>query len=499
MKTLFHRLWPPGIRFQLMFWYTIVFAVLLFCSDAILYTQLQTSLTTSLDTALQLQTEQIASGISNENGTIAIQDVTGVLPESNSNTTDQQGAHADVTFGTLIRILDAKGKTVRISPEFRVLVVPATSLTQPLHGTPWQGNVTTRNGQAVRLYSMALLDNGTPFAIVQVGESLTQLNTSLRSVLLELLLIAPFALLLGAIGSYWLATRAFIPIDRLTRAARQIKAGDLNQRVPVPPAHDEVHRLATTLNEMIARLDEAFTRQRRFVADASHELRTPVAVIRSMTDLALLQELTSQEYRELLGNINTETERLGHLISDLLAIARSDEGRTLLEQEPVQLDQLVAVVATNAEVLAAEHDITLHVQVAKPITILGDEARLIQMVMNLLDNAIIYTNAGGHVTIALEKQNEQACLIIRDTGIGIAAEHIPHIFERFYRVDPARIRTDGNSSGLGLAIVEWIVHTHGGSISVESQVGRGSTFTVTLPLAPTKLVRGDSPTPEDSF
>ena len=175
MKTLFRRLWPPGIRLQLMLWYTSVFVVLLFCSYAILYTQLQTSLTTSLDTALQHQTQQIASGISNQNGTIAVQDVTGDLPESNSNTPGPPGSYADVTFGTLIRILDTQGRVVRISSAFRALVVPAASLTQPLHGTPWQGNVTTHDGQAVHLYSMAVLDNGVPFAVVQVGESLKKI------------------------------------------------------------------------------------------------------------------------------------------------------------------------------------------------------------------------------------------------------------------------------------------------------------------------------------
>ncbi len=487
MRIPFRRLWPPGIRLQLMFWYTAVFAVLLFCSDALLYTQLQTSLTTSLDSALQLQTEQVASGVSNENGTVAIQDVTGDFSGGHSNTLDPPSSHTDVSFGTLIRILDGQGRVVRTTSAFRALIIPAVSLMQPLHGTPWKGNVTTHDGQSVRLYSMALTDNGVSFAIIQVGESLSQLNTSLHSVLLELLFIAPFALLLGALGSYWLARRAFIPIDRLTRTARQIKASELNQRVPVPHTHDEVHRLAQTLNEMIERLDQAFARQRRFVADASHELRTPVAVIRSMTDLALLQELTAQEYATLLANINIETERLGHLISDLLALARSDEGQTILEKETVRLDLLITAVVANAEVLAAEHGVAVRVQPSEAITILGDEARLIQAVMNLVDNAILYTNVGGQVMLSVERKDAHACLTICDTGIGIAPEHLPHIFERFYRVDPARMRTEGNSSGLGLAIVEWVVQAHGGSILVESQVGKGTTFTITLPIAPTLL------------
>lgn len=477
------RLWPPGIRLQLMFWYTLVFAVLLFCSDAILYTQLQNSLTTSLDTALQLQAEHIASGISNDGSTITIRDVTGDLPEANAQAPDPTDSHLDVTFGTLIRILDIQGKTLRISPAFHTLIVPDVSLSQPLHGTSWQGNVTTHDGQAVRLYSMTVVDNGVPVAVVQVGESLAQLHTSLQSVILELLLIAPFALLLGALGSYWLAARAFVPIDHLTHTAQQINAGDLHQRVPVPGARDEVYRLAQTLNAMIERLEQAFARQRRFVADASHELRTPVAAIRSMTELALLQELPAHEYKPFLENVNTEAERLGHLISDLLALARSDEGKTPFEQEPVRLDVLVSAVAANAEVLATERAITLQVHAKEEIIILGDEARLIQAIINLVDNALLYTNAGGQVIVSVEKKGSQACLTIRDTGIGIASEHIPHIFDRFYRVNPARTQTEKNNSGLGLAIVEWIVLAHKGSIHVESRPGQGSTFTVTFPLA----------------
>lgn len=482
MKIHFNGLRPPGIRLQLTCWYTIVFAILLFVSDVLLYTQLQSSLNTSLDNTLQFQTQQVASGISNDNGTVTIQDITGDLPEVHANIPDPRDSSVSVAFSTLIRILDAKGRILRASPAFRALTIPTVSLTQPLHGTPWQGNVMTRNGQLVRLRSVPLLENNVPFVIVQVGESLTQLNSTLHNVLIEILLIAPFALLLGACGSYWLARRAFIPIDRLTLTAHRINAGDLHQRVPIPPARDEVYRLAQTLNEMIERLEQAFALQRRFVADASHELRTPVAVIRSITDLALLQELTLQEHTTLFENINTEAERLGHLISDLLALARSDEGQTILEKEPVRLDLLVEAVAATAEALALERNVTVQIQTLEAITVLGDEARLIQATMNLLDNAILYTNAGGRVTLNVEKKADQALLRVCDTGIGIAPEHIPHIFERFYRVDLARVRTEGNSSGLGLAIVEWVIQAHDGSIVVESQVGQGSTFSVTVPV-----------------
>jgi len=301
-------------------------------------------------------------------------------------------------------------------------------------------------------------------------------------VAVQLMLIAPVALLLSALGSYWLAARAFVPIDRLTRAARRIKARDLQQRVPVPHTHDEVRYLALTLNEMIDHLEQAFIRQRRFVADASHELRTPVTVIRSKTEMALLQIFQPEDYMSLFRTIHTESERLGRLISDLLALARADEGQVQLEREIVRFDLLVEAVTATLEPLAAEYNVAMAVEAKEPVSVLGDEARLMQVVINLLENAILYTNAGGRVCVSVHSKNAHVYLIVHDTGIGIAPEHLPHIFDRFYRVDPARVRTEGGNSGLGLAIVDWTVKAHDGSIAVESQLGQGSTFTVVFPL-----------------
>jgi heavy metal sensor kinase len=492
MKAITRRLWPPGIRLQLMLWYTLVFATLLLCTGAIFYKYLEHSLEASLDTTLQIRTQQIAGGITLTNGKVTILDVTGELPGFDTDPDDQHLSHVDVNYGVLVRVLDAHGVTLHETPAFHALLVPGASVTQPLQGIPWQGTISSQSGQEVRLYSRALSEDGRTFAVIQVGQSLAGLHGTLQELAGELLVVGFLVLLACALGSYLLAARSLAPIWRLTEIARRIKAGDLHQRVPVPRARDEVQFLASTLNEMIDSLEQAFIRQRRFVADASHELRTPVAVIRSKTDLALLQEGTQQDYITVLQEINAETERLGHLISDLLALARGDEGKTVFDSEPVRLDLLVEAVAANAEALAAEHEVTLEVQVESPITIIGEEARLIQVVMNLLDNAIFYTNPGGRVTLLVEAEQDQARVVVSDTGIGIAPEHLPHIFERFYRVDPARTRTAG-SSGLGLAIVEWVVRAHGGSVVVESQPGQGSCFTVTLPLAPTHPTPGQPP------
>ncbi len=499
------------IRTQMMLWYTLVFAILICLFSAVFYINLKTSLQTNIDSDIHEQALEIADGIRDNHGAISVLDVTGGLPglvdpDAGSETIlgatptsiatgTPTIAHptptpSTVDVGPLVRILNKSGIPVYTSPAFGNLTLPPDSVSKPLHKTSWKGTVTAKSGQSVRIYSMPLVSGQSVYGILQVGESLTSLDSTLRSALIELLLIGPGVLLLSFLGGYWLAARSFSPVRKMTSIARRIKAGNLHDRVPVPSSKDELQTLALTFNEMIERLEKAFNRQRRFVADASHELRTPVAAIRSMTDVALKRSepASSDEYLSTLQDVNTEVERLGHMINDLLALARSDEDQRLGECEPVRLDTLAMDVAATIEPLADEKNIRLIVEESsEPVVVMGDEVRLIQVMMNLLDNAIKYTNAGGSVSLRVEKQANEASLIVSDTGIGIAPEHLEHIFERFYRVDPARSRAAGGT-GLGLAIVEWIVQAHEGAIQVESEVGVGTTFTVRLPLASTSTL-----------
>jgi heavy metal sensor kinase len=483
----------------MMLWYFLIFAILIFLFGAVFYINLQTSLETNVDADLKAHAQEIAQGIKEENGMIDVEDVAGVLPGlsdpdaardtpvpgvSAAPGTTLHDTHPDVDIGPLVRILNKAGSAIYTSPDFQGLILPQASAMYPLQGTPWSGTITAKNGQTVRVYCRPLSVHGSIYAVVQVGESLTSLSTTLRSAVIELLIIGLFVLSLSLVGSYWLAVRSFSPVKKMTSIARRIKAGDLQERVPVPRTQDELQTLALTFNEMIERLEKSFARQRRFVADASHELRTPVAAIRSMTDvlLARSEAVAPDECLNVLHDVNTEAERLGHLISDLLSLARSDENKVRLEREPVRLDRLMVDVAATRELLAAEKGITLEVEADEPATVLGDEARLIQVIMNLIDNAITYTNTGGKIVLQTHVKGEHAYLNISDTGVGIAPEHLEHIFERFYRVDSARSRAAG-SNGLGLAIVDWVVQAHDGTISVISRVGQGTTFTVQLPLA----------------
>ncbi len=487
--------WPPGIRAQVMCWFCAIFILLTFLFGMVFYARLSHSLESSFDQTLRERTSQIALGIVRDDGVVKIRDVTGQLPDIDQDDPTGNGGHqapggsagaASDRLGTLVRVLDAQGHVLYVTPAFRSLRLPPESSSLALAGHDWLVTVSAGDGRSVRVYSKVLADANGIYAVLQVGSELEPLETMLNSVVIELLIIAPFVILLGACGSYWLVTRALTPIVRLTETAHTIGAGDLHQRVPLPAADDEVRHLAVTFNEMIERLEQAFARQRRFVADASHELRTPVAAIRSMAEVTLVQGATPEEYTAILRAVAAGAERLGRLINDLLMLARADEGHLRLEREPVHLDLLVAEVAATLEPLANEAGVLLQVRpAAGPVIVEGDEARLMQVVMNLLDNALAYTEAGGRVTLTVEicerEQGHCACLSVADSGVGIPPEHLPHIFERFYRVDPARSHTTGGN-GLGLAIVDWIVRSHGGAISVSSEPGCGTTFQVRLPL-----------------
>jgi heavy metal sensor kinase len=488
----------PGIRIQLAILYSAVFAILLLFTGIILVLNVRQTLLDNIDTNLQLRTMQIANDVSLQGNAVTLHDNTGVLSGLINNdeiaglirdnkTTEIENFNyrdpgSDIDLDAIVRILGPGKETVYVTPEFKRLVLPETCINAPLHGATWLGTVTAQNGQKTRIYSMPLQHNGKIFGLLQVGTPLSSLNTTIDSMVMELIFLAPVVLLLGAVGSYWLATRAFQPIKRLIYTARTIKAGNLHQRVPVAETNDEIQHLALTFNEMLDSLEQQIARQRRFTADVSHELRTPIAAIRSMTDVALVQEPQQDEHTTILRHVNGQAERLGCLISDLLTLVRADEGHIPFEQEPVYLDRLATDVTETMQWLAEERGIRLQVRSNTPALIIGDEARLMQLMMNLLDNALNYTSDGGQVTLSVDQKSANVYLQVSDTGIGIAPEHVEHIFERFYRTDTARSRATGGS-GLGLAIVEWVVREHHGIIKVDSQPGQGTTFTIILPSA----------------
>jgi heavy metal sensor kinase len=290
------------------------------------------------------------------------------------------------------------------------------------------------------------------------------------------------ALLLAAGGGIFLAGRALAPVDRITRAARRIEANDLSQRLQLDLPDDELGRLATAFDEMIDRLDQAFQRQRRFTADASHELRTPLAVIRSQLDVALARRRSPEYYQRLLDSLREETERLSGLVESLLMLARADAGQALTLRE-VDLEEIAAETVARVATQMHEHGLELGVTIQPIGQARGDAVWLSQLLLNLLDNALRHTPPGGQVALTLQPAEHGAQITVSDTGEGIAPEHLPRLFERFYRIDKARSRTAGGA-GLGLAICNWVARAHHGRLDVESTPGQGTTFTLWLPAGP---------------
>lgn len=295
-----------------------------------------------------------------------------------------------------------------------------------------------------------------------------------------LLMLAPALFLVAAGGGYWLSRRALAPVDSLVRTAREISGANLDNRLPKLETGDELQRLSDTLNEMLDRIETAFLRITQFTADASHELRTPVSLIRTEAELALRRSRNEMEYKESLRHILLEAERTTSLIEQLLAVARADSGRETLHMQPLNLAETLSGVVDDWRQVATVRGLEFSADIVEDARVLGDETALRRLAEILLDNAFKYTPSPGSVCLSFKKRGERAVLVVQDSGVGIAPGEQEKIFERFYRVDKARSREQGGA-GLGLAIARWIVTQHRGSIAVESQPGRGAAFRVELP------------------
>jgi heavy metal sensor kinase len=300
--------------------------------------------------------------------------------------------------------------------------------------------------------------------------------------LLGVVLLAgvPFAVALAVAGGYFLAGRVLRPVGAMAEKARQITAESLTERLPVTNAQDEFGRLAAVFNDLLTRLHDSFERQRRFTADASHELRTPLTTMRSVGEVTLQGARDPAAYRDAIGSMLEEVDRLASLVESLLTLTRADSGAIRLAREPVRLDELTAAVADQLRVLAEEKKQTMELDAREALRVNADPAVLRLALANLIHNAIKYTPSGGSIRITVKSPTRATVLVeIRDSGPGIAAAHREKVFERFYRVDSARSR-DAGGVGLGLAIARWAIEVNGGSIELESEEGKGALFRVVL-------------------
>lgn len=323
-----------------------------------------------------------------------------------------------------------------------------------------------------------------------VLQSLNRQDEFLKSVLSAFALAIPLSLVLASGGGYFLARRSLSPVVRMSTQAERIGADNLHERLQVSNAQDELGHLAQSFNRLLDRLDQSFKQQRRFMADASHELRTPVAILCGEADVALSQPSRSpDDYRESLDILRAEAKRLKHIVEDLFTLARADAGQYPLTQADFYLDELVAECSRSVRTLAAARNITLSCDASIEMPIHADEALLRRMMMNLLDNAIKYTPPGGSVSIASDLQHSQYRVTVSDTGPGIPTELQPRVFERFFRADKVRSRSDSDGgAGLGLSISRWIVQAHRGRLELTHSDNTGSTFTVFLPVEAQPLI-----------
>ena len=309
----------------------------------------------------------------------------------------------------------------------------------------------------------------------------TPVRQTLRTLALILAVGAPGAIGLALVGGYFLAGRVLAPVGAMAETARKITAESLDARLPIENRHDEFGQLAGVFNDTLARLQEAFEQLRRFTADASHELRTPLTAMRSVGEVALQRPLTAAGYRDVIGSMLEEVDRLTRLVESLLTLTRAEAGRIPLTRQTVELSDLAVSAAETLRVLADDKEQTLDVNVQHDLTVECDPGIVRQALINLLYNAIKYTPSKGAISLRVTARSAREAVIeVKDTGPGIPVEAHGRIFERFYRLDPGRSREDGGV-GLGLAIARWAVEANGGRIELESQEGRGALFRIVLP------------------
>ncbi len=333
----------------------------------------------------------------------------------------------------------------------------------------------------VRVITWPVIDSGHLVGVVRVGMSRMNIAKTLSHLLLVMAALFPVALALAAGGGWLAARRALSPVDRMTQTARRIKAGRLGDRIEKSGTGDELDRLADTLNEMLGRLETAFAEMRQFTADASHELQTPLTILRGEIEVALRSTRRPDEYGEVLRSALEEIQRISLLVEGLLLLARSDAGMLKMERSPVDLVLVAEEVLTRLGAYAPKKGVALKLGRIEPLVVAGDHFHLRRLLSNLVDNAIKYTPAGGTVTVEIAQDGGDAVIAVSDTGIGIPAGEQQNIFQRFYRSADARSQPQGGS-GLGLSIVRSIAEAHGGSVGVESEPGRGSAFRVRLPI-----------------
>jgi two-component system, OmpR family, heavy metal sensor histidine kinase CusS len=451
-----------SIRARLTAWYSMVLLAGLALFGTGIWLVVEHSLKASLDETLSEQAKGVATVLQS-------------VPNEPDDLREELSEYTKATpGGNLMEVRDPRGVQILSS---KVVHLPSAEAAQNE-----SFGVQLAQSRRYRTLTAIAQVNGEPYRVL-VATPLDGTEATLRRIRALFLWTVPAVLLLASLGGYWISRRALAPVDEITLAAKSVGIQNLSQRLNVPATGDELQRLSETWNDMLARLEAAVKRLSQFTADASHELRTPVALIRTTAELTLRRERSPDVYREALRQVVLESERTSRLVEDLLLLARADAGLPVLSLERLELTPLVRDVCQQGQVLAEERQLQISTEAPEdPVYVEANDPALRRLLLLLLDNAVKYTPAGGRITVSVGSDAAGTTVAVRDTGIGIADSALPHVFERFYRADESRNR-DAGGTGLGLAIAKWIAERHRASLEAESVVGEGSTFRVRFPLS----------------
>jgi two-component system OmpR family sensor kinase len=456
------------IRIRLTLWYTFLLGAILIAFSILLYWVLKYSLHNQVDSNLQDRAQQVGAGIVNQAVIRQSGNVVGIeVPELNVFSSPAIFIQVTEADGSLVTATDNLGKQ-RFPVDQQIL--QANQEGHSIYKT------ITIDQTHLRIYSAPIRLGPRVVGAIQVGQSLKDVEDTLSQVLFFLTAGTVAGLIVASLVGAFLAWTTLRPVERVNRAAlRIVSAQDLKQRLPISNSNDEIDRLIITINGMLERLDNFFQAQVRLSADVSHELRTPLTVIRGNVDLLRRGAASDPaELNEALSIIDGELDRMSRIVADLLLLSQADAGLSL-RMQPVELDTIILDVYRQARVTATE--VNLQLGHEDQAVIQGDADRLKQLLLNLVTNALKHTPAGGYITLSLYREPEQIRITVADTGRGITPTALPHIFERFYRAD----NNDQKGTGLGLSIAQWIAQAHGGQITVTSELGKGSVFTLSLP------------------
>jgi len=459
------------IKWRLTVWYGGVLSLILIIFASGIFIYFKNSLKDSIDAKIRSIGEVLSSSMTEAHGASVfgnferyLENVLGRKPK-----------------GKFIQIMDTSGRIGAKMSDIEGEALPTSfnALERAMRGEIVYETI-ERTKPRLRMVTIPIMDNKKVTSVVQVGTSLEDFDETIRKLLLIMIISIPTSIIVTIVVGYFMAKKALRPVDQIRRAAVKISSSNLDEKIDITGRRDELGRLAETFNAMIGRLKDAFQRINQFSIDVSHELKTPLTILKGETEVALRKEREKDDYQKLLLSNLEEIDRMSCIIDDLLLLSKADTKEIKLNIEEVALRDLIMDVCMNMKVVADKKSVELQISELEDVRLKGDELKLRRMLLNIVENGIKYSHVGGKVSVSSYINDGYAWIDVKDNGIGISEDDIKYVFDRFYRADRSRKRESG--SGLGLSISRWIAGAHKGSIEVKSQPAQGSVFTIKLPI-----------------